>query len=149
MGAATTVYVTDADNREVLEYDGTTGAVRAWYAYGLGSGEPLNRMDVSAGSRQTLIPDAQGSIVSRLDSASGMLTTAGYGAYGENPAQTTAGPGYTAQRHDPETQPSTAEASGPLLLPRQNVLADPRTVPATRSDRHQRKRHEPVCLCRK
>ncbi|MEJ0043280.1 MAG: hypothetical protein WDM81_14145 [Rhizomicrobium sp.] len=67
---------------------------------------------MSAGSRQTLIPDAQSSIVSRLDSASGALTTAGYGAYGENPSQTTAGPGYTAQRHDPETQPSAAEASG-------------------------------------
>ncbi len=79
-GAATTVYVTDADNREVLEYDGTTGAVQAWYAYGQGSNEPLNRMDVSAGSRQTLVPDAQGSIVSRLDSASVTLTTAGFGA---------------------------------------------------------------------
>ncbi|MEJ0043282.1 MAG: hypothetical protein WDM81_14155 [Rhizomicrobium sp.] len=65
VGGATTVYVTDADNREVLEYDGTTGAVQAWYAYGQGSNEPLNRMDVSAGSRQTLVPDAQGSIVSR------------------------------------------------------------------------------------
>jgi YD repeat-containing protein len=34
VGAATTIYVTDADNREVLEYDGSTGAVQRWHAFG-------------------------------------------------------------------------------------------------------------------
>jgi len=29
----TTFYVTDADNREVLEYDGASGQVLRWYAY--------------------------------------------------------------------------------------------------------------------
>ena len=31
-----TVFVTDADNREVLEYDGASGAIQRWYAYALG-----------------------------------------------------------------------------------------------------------------
>ena len=35
LGATTTVYVTDADNREVLEYSGA-GALQTWYAFGLG-----------------------------------------------------------------------------------------------------------------
>ena len=42
VGSAATVFVTDADNREILEYDGTSGAVKSWYAYGLGSNEVLN-----------------------------------------------------------------------------------------------------------
>jgi YD repeat-containing protein len=33
---ATTILVSDADNRTVLEYDGATGAIQRWYAYGLG-----------------------------------------------------------------------------------------------------------------
>jgi hypothetical protein len=32
VGATTTITVTDADSREVLTYDGTTGAVHSWYA---------------------------------------------------------------------------------------------------------------------
>jgi YD repeat-containing protein len=34
VNGATTVFVTDAANREVLEYDGTRGAILRWYAYG-------------------------------------------------------------------------------------------------------------------
>src|SRR5437868_575120 len=34
VGGVITVYVTDPDNNEVLEYNGSTGAVNAWYAYG-------------------------------------------------------------------------------------------------------------------
>ncbi|MEJ1968706.1 MAG: hypothetical protein WDN03_08780 [Rhizomicrobium sp.] len=34
VGGVTTVTVADADDREVLEYDGSSGAVTAWYAYG-------------------------------------------------------------------------------------------------------------------
>jgi len=60
VGEDTTVYVTDADDREVLEYDGSTGAVLRWHSYGPGLDEPLNRMEVAAGSRATLIPDIQG-----------------------------------------------------------------------------------------
>jgi hypothetical protein len=43
VGATTTIYVTDADNREVLEYGGT-GALQTCYAFGLGPDEVLNQM---------------------------------------------------------------------------------------------------------
>ncbi|MEI9997343.1 MAG: RHS repeat-associated core domain-containing protein [Rhizomicrobium sp.] len=108
-----TIYVTDADNREVLEYDGTTGAVRNWYAYGLGSNAPLNQMNVAAGTRQTLIPDSLGSIVAALDSGTGAaFSAAGYSPYGENAAVTTGSFRYTAQRHDGETAGSASQPSG-------------------------------------
>jgi YD repeat-containing protein len=72
VGGTTTIYVTDADNREVLEYNGSTGQIQAWYAYGAGL-DVLNRVDVSGGTRQTLIPDIQGSIVATLASNTGTL----------------------------------------------------------------------------
>lgn len=36
VSSATTIFVTDADNRELLDYDGTTGAILRWYAHGPG-----------------------------------------------------------------------------------------------------------------
>jgi YD repeat-containing protein len=30
VGGTTTIFVTDADNREVLEYNGTSGAIQNW-----------------------------------------------------------------------------------------------------------------------
>ena len=51
----TTVFVTDADNREVLEYDGGSGAILRWYAYGLGANDVLNQSNVAAGTRVALI----------------------------------------------------------------------------------------------
>ena len=68
MGATTTLYVTDADNREALEYDGTFGAPQRWYAFGQGPDDVLNQMNVAAGTRETMIPDIQGSIIGMLDS---------------------------------------------------------------------------------
>jgi hypothetical protein len=62
---------TDAGNREVLEYDGTSGAILRWYAYGLGSNDVLNQMNVVAATRTTLLPDIQGSVIASLDSSSG------------------------------------------------------------------------------
>ncbi|MDR3410592.1 MAG: RHS repeat-associated core domain-containing protein [Formivibrio sp.] len=112
VGSAATVFVTDADNREILEYDGTSGAVKSWYAYGLGSNEVLNRMDLAAGTRQTMIPDLQGSIIATLDSGSGAVTRTGYGPFGENPSLTSGSFNYTAQRLDAETAGSAAEPSG-------------------------------------
>ena len=41
--------MTDTDNREVLEYDGSTGAVLRWYAFGMGLNDVLNQMNVPAG----------------------------------------------------------------------------------------------------
>ena len=102
VGAATTVYVTDADNREVLEYDGSGGQVERWYAYGLGPTAVLNQMNVAAGTRETMIPDIQGSILATLDSGSGALTKAGYRPYGES-ASTAGSFRYTGLRIDSET----------------------------------------------
>src|SRR5262249_13236681 len=74
VNGATTIFVTDSGNREVLEYDGATGAIQRWYAYGLGANDVLGQMNVAANTRVTLVPDIQGSIVASLDSVSGTLT---------------------------------------------------------------------------
>ena len=82
VGAAKTVFVTDADNREVLEYDETSGALRRWYPYGLGSNEALNAIDIQAGTRLTFVPDLQGSVAATLDSGTRVLTKGGYMHFG-------------------------------------------------------------------
>lgn len=102
VNGTTTVYVTDADGREVLEYDGASGALQRWYAYGAGPSDVLNQIDLVAGTRTTLIPDIQGSMLATLDSGTGALTKRGYLAYGES-ASATGSFGYTGQRIDPET----------------------------------------------
>jgi len=112
VGSTTTLYVTDADGREVLEYAGTGGAVGTWYAYGLGLNAVLNQMNVAAGTRETMIPDIQGSILATLDSGSGALSKAGYLTYGENPGSLTGTFRFTGQRFDPETGGTTNEPSG-------------------------------------
>jgi RHS repeat-associated protein len=102
VGGTTTVYVTDANDREVLEYDGTSGQLQRWYAYGLGANDVLNQINVVAATRVTFIPDIHGSILATLDSGTGALTKTGYLAYGKS-ASTPASFGYTGQRADPET----------------------------------------------
>ncbi|MGH7137879.1 MAG: RHS repeat-associated core domain-containing protein, partial [Pirellulales bacterium] len=102
VGATTRIYVTDADNREVLEYDGTSGQIENWYAYGLGPADVLNQVNVPAGTRETMIPDVQGSIIGTLDSATGTLTKTGYMPYGES-ASAAGTFRYTGLRIDPET----------------------------------------------
>jgi RHS repeat-associated protein len=86
----------------VLEYDGASGAILRWYAYGLGANNVLNQTNVAAATRSALIPDIQGSIIATLDSATGSLTKAGYLPYGGS-ANAPSSFGYTAQRIDPET----------------------------------------------
>jgi hypothetical protein len=56
----------DANNREVLEYNGASGALQPWYAFGLGPDEALNRMNIPANTRTTLIPDVIGSIIGSI-----------------------------------------------------------------------------------
>ena len=73
VNGATTVFVTDAGNREVLEYDGTSGAIQRWYAYGLGANEVLNQSNVVAGTRAAFVPDIQGSVIASLDFELGQL----------------------------------------------------------------------------
>jgi RHS repeat-associated protein len=102
VNGSTTVFITDAANREVLEYDAASGAILRWYAYGLGSNDVLNQMNVGSATRATLVPDIQGSVIASLDSGSGALTKIGYLPYGKS-ASVTAPFGYTAQRIDPET----------------------------------------------
>jgi RHS repeat-associated protein len=85
-----------------LEYDGSSGAILRWYAYGLGSNEVLNQTNVAAGTRTAFIPDIQGSVIASLDSSSGTLSKIGYLPYGKSAMA--AGPfGFTGQRIDPET----------------------------------------------
>jgi hypothetical protein len=43
-----------ADNREVIEYNGTSGAVRNWCSLALGPDEVLNQMNVAVSSRAAL-----------------------------------------------------------------------------------------------
>ena len=106
------MFVTDADNREVLEYDGTSSAVQRWYAFGLGPDAVLNQMNVASGTRATMVPDIQGSIVATLNSVTGTLTKTGYQPYGENPASLGGTFRYTGRRLDPETGGSAAQPSG-------------------------------------
>ena len=55
----------------------------------------------AAGTRATLIPDIQGSVIGSQDSGSGALSKIGYLPYGKSAS---AGPfGYTGQRIDAET----------------------------------------------
>ncbi len=103
--------MTDADNREVLEYDGSSGAVQRWYAFGQGPDAVINQMNVAAGTRETMIPDIQGSIIGTLNSG-GALAKSGYQPYGENPAVITGTYRYTARRFDPETAGSASQPSG-------------------------------------
>jgi RHS repeat-associated protein len=101
VNGTTTVSITDANNREVLEYDGSSGAIQRWYAYALGPNDVLNQMNVVAGTRATLLPDIIGSIIAAQDSSSGALTKVGYLPYGKSAS---AGPfGFTGQRIDLET----------------------------------------------
>jgi RHS repeat-associated protein len=97
-----TISVTDADNREVLEYDGTSGAVLRWYAYGLGSNDVLGQMNVPANTRVGMIPDIQGSVIGTVDGGTGAITSFAYRPYGSS-TTTPAQFGYTGQRVDAES----------------------------------------------
>ena len=95
------MFVTDANNREVLEYDGTSGAIQKWYTYGLGPNDVLGQMNVPGATRATLVPDILGSVIASLDASSGALTKVGYLPYGKSAS---AGPfGFTGQRIDLDT----------------------------------------------
>jgi RHS repeat-associated protein len=112
VGSVSTVYVTDADGREVLDYGGNTGALNHWYAYGLGPNTVLNQTNIAANTRLTLIPDVQGSVLATLDSGTAALTPTAYLAFGENTANRSGTFRYTAQRIDPETGGSASQPSG-------------------------------------
>jgi RHS repeat-associated protein len=85
--------------------------VQRWYAFGQGPDAVLGQMNVAASTRETMIPDIQGSIIGMLDSG-GSLAKSGYQPYGENPTLTAGTFQYTARRFDPETAGSAAQPSG-------------------------------------
>jgi len=100
-GGTTTVFVTDADDREVLEYDCASGAIQRWYAYGLGPNDVLGQMNVPADTRTTFVPDLLGSVVATMDAGTGTLSRFGYRPYGASAAPATPF-GFTGQRLDVE-----------------------------------------------
>lgn len=102
VNGTTTVSVTDAQNREVLEYNGATGALLRWYAYGLGPNAVLGQMNVPANTRTTPVPDLLGSIVGSMDAGTGTLTKFAYRPYGATAAAPTPF-GFTGQRFDQES----------------------------------------------
>lgn len=122
--ATTTIYVTDADNREVLEYDGATGAIQRWYSFGLGPDDVLSQMNVAAGTRETFLPDIQGSTLATLDSSTGVLTKTAYRPYGESPGATSGTYLYTGRRFDPETAGSASQPSGTYYFRSREYLPD-------------------------
>jgi RHS repeat-associated protein len=101
VNGTTSISITDADNREVLEYDGSSGAILNWYVYGLGANDVLNRMEVGAATRTTFVPDLLGSIVATMDSGTATLSKVGYLPYGSG--SVSAPFGYTGQRVDNES----------------------------------------------
>ena len=78
VNGATTIFVQDPQGRALLDYDGASGAIQNWYAFGSGPNDVLNQINVAGSTRATYIPDVQGSIVASLDASSGTLTKAGY-----------------------------------------------------------------------
>jgi RHS repeat-associated protein len=102
VNGATTIYVADPAHREILDYNGGSGAIQHWNAFGPGANEVLNAMNVAAATRTTFIPDIQGSLIATLDSGSGAVSKAAFLPFGES-AAATGSFRYTGQRIDPET----------------------------------------------
>lgn len=103
VNGAITNFVSSPDNRELLEYDGSSGALSRWYSYGLGPNAVLSQNNLMATTRATLLPDIQGSIIASVDSNAGALTTLAYLPYGNNGPNAPGSFGYTGQRFDAET----------------------------------------------
>jgi YD repeat-containing protein len=78
IAGTTTISVTDTDNREVLEYNGSTGAVLRWYAYGAGANDVLSQINIPAATRTTVLPDLQGSIIATVSPAGALTYGAGW-----------------------------------------------------------------------
>jgi RHS repeat-associated protein len=103
IGTGGLVYVTDAENREVLVYDVSGGKVYWWYTFGRGVDEALNQMELPIETRTNFIPDIQGSMIATLGTRSGTLSKSGYLPYGENTNATLERIRYTGRRIDQGT----------------------------------------------
>ena len=102
VNGTTTIFVQDPQGRALLDYDGSSGTIQNWYAFGSGPNDVLNQINVTGSTRATYIPDIQGSIVASLDASSGTLTKTGYQTYGES-SVTSGTFRYTGARIDAET----------------------------------------------
>jgi RHS repeat-associated protein len=102
VNGTTTIFVQDPQGRALLDYDGASGTIQNWYAFGSGPNDVLNQINVTGSTRATTIPDVQGSIVASLDASSGTLTKAGYQTYGES-SVTSGTFRYAGARIDAET----------------------------------------------
>jgi RHS repeat-associated protein len=102
VNGTTTIFVQDPQGRALLDYDGASGTIQNWYAFGSGPNDVLNQINVTGSTRATTIPDIQGSIVASLDASSGTLTKAGYQTWGES-SVTSGTFRYTGARIDAET----------------------------------------------
>jgi RHS repeat-associated protein len=105
VNGTTTVFVTDADNREVLEYDGSSGAILRWHAYGLGPNAVLGTMDLGTATRTALLPDVLGSTMATMNAGTAALTPVGYLPYGASSTALSGLPAFafTGQRVDRES----------------------------------------------
>jgi RHS repeat-associated protein len=105
VNGTTTVFVTDADNREVLEYDGSSGAILRWHAYGLGPNAVLGTMDLGTATRTALLPDVLGSTMATMNAGTAALTPVGYLPYGASSTALSGLPAFafTGRRVDRES----------------------------------------------
>jgi RHS repeat-associated protein len=103
VNGATTVYVRDAFDREILEYNSADGKVIHWNTYGLGPNDVLGQMNIADGTRATPIPDIQGSIIAMLDSSGRGISKFGYFFFGMSTLNSDSF-GYTGQRFDSDTR---------------------------------------------
>jgi RHS repeat-associated protein len=102
VNGTTTIFVQDPQARALLDYDGTSGTIQNWYAFGAGANDALNQMNLVSSTRASYVPDIQGSVIASIDASSGTVTKTGYQTYGES--NTTAGIfRYTGARIDAET----------------------------------------------
>ncbi len=147
VGSTTTDYVTDAANREVLEYDGTSGALERWYAFGRGPDAVLGQMNVAAGTRETMIPDIEGSIIGTLEF--------GHRRPGQERLPALRRELRDLDRHlslhrpplRPRDRRQHVAAEWALLLSGAHLFAELGALPPARPDRLRRRR-ESVRLCR-
>ncbi len=101
--SGTTRFVYDGD-RLIAEYSGT-GALQRRYVHGAGVDEPLvwyEGVSVSAGNRQYLHADHQGSIVAASNASGAMQQVHAYDAYGITDSGNTGRFQYTGQAAIPE-----------------------------------------------
>jgi RHS repeat-associated protein len=101
VNGVTTEYLHDGD-REIAEYDGSSGLLLRRYVYGVNLDEPLVQI-TRTGTRFYYRADALGSIVAHEEHVSSFVQRFNYGPFGESATATGHPYRYTARRLDEET----------------------------------------------